>query len=118
MASPCTVVILVSSWTTIAVGNLFIMIICDIIYWIYFGSKASPSILNNKYVTIGEIFFSMLAIFAAMVFCTFFFYIYEKAFRKLYFMERIVDKVFFLILCLKRIKLAGNQLWIRFPWEL
>jgi len=77
--------------------------------------QISAKHLLNKLYLIGELAFAMIVIFIAMFFCTFFFYVYEKAFRKLYFMERVIDLVFLFSFLLSKDKARWKSVMDSLP---
>eukprot|EP01022_Parablepharisma_sp_SALTPOND_P016754 TRINITY_DN2529_c0_g1_i1.p1 TRINITY_DN2529_c0_g1~~TRINITY_DN2529_c0_g1_i1.p1 ORF type:complete len:680 (-),score=57.61 TRINITY_DN2529_c0_g1_i1:58-2097(-) len=95
MITPCSVAIFLSSWRMIALGNCLASIIIVIMYLSYFSLTQNGRNFIYFYKLVVALVIEAVIILGCTNFCTIFYYVYEKAFRKLHFMERKIQRVIF-----------------------
>ncbi len=93
MVTPCSATVFINSWHVVAVGNVLVSLGSVAMFLYYFNSTATSCNNSSGEQGVGQIFTCVFSSLFCVNLSTVFYYVYERGFRKLHFMEKEVQLV-------------------------
>jgi len=103
MTVPCNVIVLLNNWISVLIADIIIVIGCVTFYLVFFMKSITSCIFTWSTKILVELFITCFGMMGCCSYCVIFFYVYEKGFRKLHFLEQEIQTVFFYFTIKKRI---------------